>query len=328
MRAALRSNGLRTRSVLREARIPPGSTGQVLEPAKRCIISQTLEHIALGGTARQVSAAAITSSGAPRSFSAASMVDNDHLPGAGDAPKDAMAVVFTDIVKSTAIWEKDPEIMTTAMSIHDDLVRQLCTVHAGYEVKQNGDGFMIAFQAAIDALRFCLDVQTQLQEQEWPPELLEMGPGQTIVGDEEDTNVGSGAGSKVLWKGLRLRMSAHHGRPICKWNEVSGRMDYFGPVVNRAARFVGVCEGGQIVVSEDFLGQLENREDSQVGADGPLFEWEPAYETRLLGERNLQGIKEDQKLYFIVPKSLIGRLEYFPEKRYIQASKGNLTDDK
>lgn len=255
------------------------------------------------------------------------------MPKESSAPEPPVAIVFTDIVKSTMLWETDSTTMTTAMAIHDDLIRRLCRLHRGYEVKQNGDGFMIAFQSASDTLRFCLDVQTELQKQKWPTSLLDLKPGKPIVekgshqkGREDEE------GGTVLWKGLRLRIAVHFGKPVCKWNETIGRMDYLGPAVNRAARFVGVCEGGQIVVSEEFLGELKKAQtEAACRRSQPPNSFERTeddYEIRLLGERQLSGISEAQKLYFVIPRALLGRLEYFPKKRYVQGSKGNLLENR
>ena len=44
-------------------------------------------------------------------------------------PKPPLSIVFTDIVKSTTIWEKDADTMAQAMTIHDDLVRELINAH-------------------------------------------------------------------------------------------------------------------------------------------------------------------------------------------------------
>lgn len=264
----------------------------------------------------------------------------------GKAPKSPLAIVFTDIVKSTALWEKDSEAMNEAMAIHDDMIRDLADKYDGYEVKQNGDGFMFAFQSAPSALSFCLDIQLQLQTQEWPQALLELGPARPVIkqnSDESKDNI-------VLWKGLRLRISAHYGEPVCKWNGVTSRMDYLGPAVNRAARFVGVCEGGQIVVSQEFLQEMKNARRDVTGSAGPLFDKadrtggsneeldinelhsedmsktlkDTRFELRMLGERHFKGVAENQLLYFIIPKSLVGRIDYLPKQHFVQPNKGNL----
>ena len=160
----------------------------------------------------------------------------------------------------------------------------------------------------------------------------------------------------MLWRGLRLRMSAHFGDPIPKWNEVISRMDYLGPMVNRAARFIQVTEGGQVVVSMEFLDELQrvkNQDHSQKrGGEGPLFVaatkehdteaamldlkdlpgqgcaedvlFEKQFEVRLLGERDFKGLEDMQKLYFIIPYSLRGRVEHWPRHMHVPGSKGNL----
>lgn len=270
------------------------------------------------------------------------------IEGDEKAPKSPFAIVFTDIVKSTALWEKDPESMNEAMAIHDDMIRSLSDKYDGYEVKQNGDGFMFAFQTAPSALSFCLDIQLQLQTQDWPQALLELGPAAPVI--KENSN--ETEDEIVLWRGLRLRISAHFGEPVCKWNGVTKRMDYLGPAVNRAARFVGVCEGGQIVVSQEFLQELKRARKDVTGSNGPLFDKvqttgvpneeldinelhtddmsktmrDTRFELRMLGERHFKGVAENQKLYFIIPKSLVGRIDYLPRHHFVQPNKGNLID--
>ena len=283
------------------------------------------------------------------------------------APEGQLAIVFTDVVKSTAIWESDPSAMTRAMQIHDEIIRSATSRYLGYEVKQNGDGFMIAFSTAVCAIQFCLSVQQQLIYTKWPEELLNLQPGQ--VSKDDDGN--------VLFKGLRLRMSAHWGEPVCNYNDVIARMDYLGPMVNRAARFIEVSEGGQIVVSDDFLHELQKAKSaSKNDATGdpampvtapPGDELNAAtdrkrlaqldivdqeeeatkidleglrcgdtsgeddlpsdrhFELRSLGKHNFKGIEDPQKLYFIIPYSLRGRMEHWPRHYHVPGSKGNLT---
>lgn len=274
---------------------------------------------------------------------------------ADGAPVSPLVIVFTDIVKSTVLWEKDTASMDEAMTIHDNLVRDLAAKYNGYEVKQNGDGFMYAFQSPTSALGFCLDMQMQLQEQEWPQELLELGPAKPVVGDivKHESEQPQQEEKIVLWKGLRLRISAHYGEAVCRWNEVIGRMDYLGPTVNRAARYISMCEAGQIVISREFLEELKQARKDPADGAGPLFDGvqtkdaiqqeldlqelksddeitdigDTRFEVRFLGERHFKGITEDQQLFFILPKSLHGRLDFLPKNKYVQGSKGNLIEN-
>ncbi|KIW91714.1 uncharacterized protein Z519_07682 [Cladophialophora bantiana CBS 173.52] len=280
------------------------------------------------------------------------MVSNDAPARGTPPPLGRIGIVFTDIVKSTNIWEKDTNAMIKAMKLHDDMIRGLTVANEGYEVKQNGDGFMIAFPTATSAVQFCLDVQEKLLDEHWPKEILKLPPSQ---GTKD-------SGGHVLFRGLQLRMSAHWGEPVSKWNEVIQRMDYLGPVVNRAARFIQVTEGGQIVLSEEFLLQLqsememarrqtETQEETYTadrGTDGgPSHDTNvPAatsldlrslhsrreqkklthqqFEIRPLGDYEFQGLDDPHKLYFIVPCSLEGRVDHWHQVAHVTGVKGNI----
>lgn len=87
-----------------------------------------------------------------------------------DAPTSPLAIVFTDIVESTMMWEWNYVAMAAAMRLHDSLIRSLIRLHDGYEVKHTGDGFMVVFQRPTNALKFCLETQTASQRQKWPDE--------------------------------------------------------------------------------------------------------------------------------------------------------------
>lgn len=75
-----------------------------------------------------------------------------------------------------------------------------------------------------------------------------------------------------LYRGLRVRMGLHAGIPHCEQDQITFRTEYFGPVVNTAARIVSHAVGGQIVASSEVyklvatnLGKLEPCVVEQVG---------------------------------------------------------------
>eukprot|EP00741_Cyanophora_paradoxa_P022118 tig00021434_g21350.t1 len=74
-----------------------------------------------------------------------------------------------------------------------------------------------------------------------------------------------GSDSTLLFRGLRLRMGVHRGRPNVKIDQTTGRMDYFGPAVNKAARVAGAAAGGQIVMSRSTFDAMVKGESSGVG---------------------------------------------------------------
>ena len=65
-------------------------------------------------------------------------------PGA-TAPTGTVALVFTDMQGSTRLWERCGAAMRAALEVHDRVLRALLARHAGYEVKTQGDSFMVAF---------------------------------------------------------------------------------------------------------------------------------------------------------------------------------------
>jgi class 3 adenylate cyclase len=173
------------------------------------------------------------------------------------APSGSLSIVFTDIEDSTALWETVPSAMRVSLQMHDDLLRAKLKRHQGYEVKVIGDGFMVAFRTATQALAWCMEIQNDLLSAPWPQELLGT-PWAKTLSDKQ---------GKVVFRGLRVRMCIHWGAPIASMSDITNRMDYIGPVVHRAARSIQKAKGGQIVVTREFL--VEARKMLQpVGTPG------------------------------------------------------------
>eukprot|EP00668_Euglena_longa_P005482 GGOE01006466.1.p1 GENE.GGOE01006466.1~~GGOE01006466.1.p1 ORF type:complete len:312 (-),score=85.75 GGOE01006466.1:1523-2332(-) len=60
----------------------------------------------------------------------------------------------------------------------------------------------------------------------------------------------------ALWNGLRVRIGIHYGMGDVLYDEVSKGYDFYGTVVNAAARIEALAHGGQVVVSEELLDAL------------------------------------------------------------------------
>eukprot|EP00124_Ichthyophonus_hoferi_P001538 Ihof_evm8s82 gene=Ihof_evmTU8s82 len=190
-------------------------------------------------------------------------------------PHGKVTLVFTDIKNSTELWEKETNSMREAMRLHNELMRLLLRKHRGYEVKTEGDAFMVSFETAAHALQWCLNVQLQLMSIKWPRPILDL---------PECEEVRSKRSKNLLFVGVRVRMGIHTGSPDCDPDPVTGRMDYFGPMVNRSARVSSLADGGQIVISHNVW------QDLQGGlGDDTVY--------RVLGAFKLKGLAQKEIVY-------------------------------
>ncbi|KAL4787284.1 hypothetical protein BJX76DRAFT_19508 [Aspergillus varians] len=236
-----------------------------------------------------------------------------------DAPIGELAIIFTDIKQSTGLWETCPDAMRSAIQIHNDILRRQLGIIGGYEVKTEGDAFMVAFSTTTAALLWCFNCQTQLLEAEWPTEILEQS--QCRIKYDVENN--------IIFRGLSVRMGVHWGEPVCEKDPVTNRMDYFGPMVNRASRISAVADGGQIFVSSDFMSDMQRNlevfadseraastgsEESYANDLGDNIRRElqqlnsQGFVIKDQGERKLKGLENPEPLYLIYPHALSGRL--------------------
>ncbi|KAI5286295.1 cysteinyl-tRNA synthetase [Ascosphaera aggregata] len=238
-----------------------------------------------------------------------------------EAPTGELAIIFTDIKGSTSLWETNSPAMETAIQIHNELFRRQLGIIGGYEAKTEGDAFMVSFSTATAALLWTFSCQLALLHQPWPTEILESQPGE----EEYDSD------HNLIYRGLSVRMGIHWGRPVCARDPVTSRMDYFGPMVNRAARICNAADGGQILVSADFISEIHHDLDMFAGqersnstgsddanSDDPfksniyreLTELSSkGFGVQTWGETKLKGLENPEMLYSVYPYSLSGRLE-------------------
>lgn len=73
-----------------------------------------------------------------------------------------LAVVFTDIIGSVRMTDAiGNEAMEEVRRSHFAAVRRAVAGHAGYEIKTNGDSFMVGFRTAVAAVAFAIDAQAE-----------------------------------------------------------------------------------------------------------------------------------------------------------------------
>ena len=182
------------------------------------------------------------------------------------------AFLFSDIVDSTPRWEQAPDAMAVELALHDDLLSGVVDRNGGRVVKHTGDGILAVFEESDGAIAAALDAQRSMLDAEW-------------------------LGAEPLRIRIGLDLGAAHER--------GG--DFFGPVVNRAARVMAAAGGMQIVLTADCRAGCEQPPSGVSFVD--------------LGEHRLKGLSRPQHLFELAHADLPGDHEPI---RSLNASIGNL----
>jgi class 3 adenylate cyclase len=133
----------------------------------------------------------------------------------------SLTILFTDLKGSTSLYRTigDAPAFGRVMD-HFDLLREGVAAHHGGLVKTIGDAIMAVFTDPADAVAATLDI-------------LEQFRAYNAAHAEHP---------------LLLKMGMHAG--ACIAVTLNDRLDYFGSVVNIAARLEGQSEGDDLVLSE------------------------------------------------------------------------------
>ncbi len=151
-------------------------------------------------------------------------------------PDGRVVILFSDIEESTALNERiGDRAWVKLISSHDKLVSGIVQRRSGHVVKSQGDGFMIAFAQAEQAVRCGMDVQSALRKD----------------------------AKRKRHNQIRVRIGIHMGRSVRRGD------DLFGRNVAMAARVAAQAVGGQILVSDavrEAVGDCPNSQD--ISFDG------------------------------------------------------------
>ena len=149
------------------------------------------------------------------------------------APDGTVTIMFSDIEGSTAMADRlgDTKFMEVLRE-HNAIIRDQIKANAGFEVKSEGDGFMVAFQSAGKALACASAIQ------------------KALVARNESAE-----------EPVKVRVGLHAGEVI-KEGE-----DFFGRNVIMAARVASQAHGGEILVS-GVLKALVQGSDVSGGRSG------------------------------------------------------------
>ncbi len=147
------------------------------------------------------------------------------------APDGTVTILFTDIEGSTEMTERLGDLRwVEVLREHNAIVRRQVAECGGFEVKAEGDGFMLAFQSARTALQCAIEIQRALAER-----------------------------NDQAAEPMHVRIGLHTGEAI-KEGE-----DFFGKHVILAARIAGRAKGGQILVSSLLKELTESAGDIEFG---------------------------------------------------------------
>jgi class 3 adenylate cyclase len=116
------------------------------------------------------------------------------------------------------------------LKTHNSIIRERLAAHEGFEVKSEGDGFMLAFGSARRALQCAVDIQRAFAAQ-----------------------------NETAEEPIRVRIGLHTGEAIKEAD------DFFGKNVILAARIAGQAQGGEILVSSLLKELTESAGDTEFG---------------------------------------------------------------
>lgn len=132
------------------------------------------------------------------------------------APDGTITMLFTDIESSTALNERLGDVRwLELLRAHNMVVREQVHAHGGFEVKAQGDGFMVAFPSARRAVQCARAIQSAIDSE---------------LGEHPEAPI-------------RLRIGLHTGEAIRE------EADFYGRNVVLAARIADEARGGEILAS-------------------------------------------------------------------------------
>jgi class 3 adenylate cyclase len=140
-----------------------------------------------------------------------------------------VTILFTDIEGFAGVTEDlGDERAHALLRVHNAIVRREIASHGGAEVKAQGDGFMIAFPSATDALACAVAVQRRFA-------------------------------AHPAMRPVRVRIGLHTGDTIAE------SADFFGKTVILAARITAAAGGAEILASADVVAAADGGRDVRLG---------------------------------------------------------------
>jgi adenylate cyclase len=146
------------------------------------------------------------------------------------------AIMFTDMIGYTALGQRNESLSLALIDEQRKLIRPILNKHNGREVKTIGDGILVEFSSALDAVRCSYDIQRSARE----------------------FNISAAADRK-----LHLRIGVHLGDVVESHGDISG------DAVNIASRIEPLAEGGGVCLTRQVYDHVQNKFELPLISLGP-----------------------------------------------------------
>ena len=138
------------------------------------------------------------------------------------------AILFTDLVGFTEIMRQDERKAMNILKYKRQLLEPIITNYKGKQLKEMGDGYLISFPSAIEAVKCAIEIQN----------------------------------TTIEIPALNLRIGIHIGDVIQEKNDI------FGDGVNIASRIRPFAEPGQICLSQSVFESIQGQRDIRAKSIG------------------------------------------------------------
>ncbi len=146
------------------------------------------------------------------------------------------AIMFTDIVGFTALGQRDEALSLELLGEQRAMLRPIFERHGGREVKTMGDGFLVEFPNALEAVRCAYEIQRTSREANF---------------------------SRPSERQVLLRVGVHLGDVVGTPDDISG------DAVNVASRIEPLAEAGGVCISRQVYDQVQNKFELPMTSLGP-----------------------------------------------------------
>ena len=178
--------------------------------------------------------------------------------------RELLAIIFTDAVGSSSQTAKDEDKSLSMLMADLDFIRSEAGVRGGSVLKNTGDGLLISFKSAVDAVECALAIQKSFQ-------------------------------SRPKGSGFQHKIGVHIGDVIKKDGDI------YGAGVNTASRLTDQCQSGGICLSSTLyeltkqkseIGQLKLKDFLLQNTEPPTLAYRSFGEDPAGKEKTIQTARE------------------------------------